>query len=75
MEHPPHPLSPLTPEEITAARDILAAAGLVADSTRFAYLGLEEPAKSDLLASAPGARVDRRVRVMLQDTAGAPARD
>ncbi|WP_208921514.1 primary-amine oxidase [Streptomyces capitiformicae] len=70
-----HPLAPLTPSEITAARTILAQAGLLADTSRFAYLGLEEPEKDRLMAHAPGDPVDRRVRVMLHDTAGAPAHD
>lgn len=63
-----HPLDPLTSDEITTARSILVDAGLVTEPTRFAYLGLEEPAKN-----APPA--GRRVRVLLHDTAGAPARD
>ncbi|WP_215454081.1 primary-amine oxidase [Streptomyces sp. ATCC 21386] len=71
----PHPLAPLTPSEITAARAILAEAGLLTDTSRFAYLGLEEPEKDLLMAHAPGDPVDRRVRVMLHDTAGAPAHD
>ncbi|MHA5047835.1 primary-amine oxidase [Streptomyces sp. SD15] len=75
MSTPPHPLDPLAPEEIGAARDVLLAAGLVADTTRFAYLGLEEPAKQELAGGTPDAPVDRRVRVLLQDTAGAPAHD
>ncbi|WP_406335217.1 primary-amine oxidase [Streptomyces sp. NBC_00203] len=75
MSTPPHPLDPLAPEEISAARDVLLAAGLLTDTTRFAYLGLEEPAKQDLLGRAPDAPADRRVRVLLQDTAGAPAHD
>ncbi|WP_405922889.1 primary-amine oxidase [Streptomyces sp. NBC_00035] len=75
MSAPSHPLDPLTPAEISAAREILLAAGLVADTTRFAYLGLDEPAKQELPGRAPGARADRRVRVLLQDTAGAAAHD
>jgi primary-amine oxidase len=71
----PHPLDPLTPEEITATRDVLAAGGLIGDSTRFVYAGLEEPAKDVLLTHLPGTQPDRRVRVLLHDTAGAPARD
>ncbi|MEU6379164.1 primary-amine oxidase [Streptomyces sp. NPDC046909] len=72
-----HPLDPLTTMEIDTARRTLADAGLLTHSTRFAYLGLEEPAKDDLLAHTPGAPVDRRVRVLLLDTdpAGGPARD
>ncbi|GAQ59784.1 primary-amine oxidase [Streptomyces scabiei] len=73
--HARHPLAPLTPGEITAARAVLARAGLLGDTRRFAYLGLEEPEKDVLRAHAPGDPVDRRVRVMLHDTAGAPAHD
>uniref|UniRef100_A0AAU2A6G9 Amine oxidase n=1 Tax=Streptomyces sp. NBC_00093 TaxID=2975649 RepID=A0AAU2A6G9_9ACTN len=73
----PHPLDSLAPVEIDTARRTLADAGLLTASTRFAYLGLEEPAKGDLLAHAPGVPVDRRVRALLLDTdpAGGPARD
>ncbi|TMR94909.1 primary-amine oxidase [Nonomuraea basaltis] len=70
-----HPLAPLTPDEITAARTVLAEAGLLADTSRFVYLGLEEPEKDLLIAYIPGNAVDRRVRVLLHDIAGAPARD
>jgi primary-amine oxidase len=52
--HAQHPLAPLTPSEITAARTILAEAGLLADTRRFAYLGLEEPEKDLLIAYTPG---------------------
>ena len=52
-----HPLDRLTAEEIAAARAILDAAGLLNPTTRFAYLGLDEPAKSR------GARLHRRHRV------------
>ncbi|MFC4118844.1 primary-amine oxidase [Nonomuraea zeae] len=71
----PHPLDPLTPEDITATYDVLAAGGLVEESTRFAYVGLEEPAKDVLLAHLAGNPPDRRVRVLLHDLDGAPARD
>jgi primary-amine oxidase len=70
-----HPLDALTPDEITAARTLLTASGHATGATRFVYLGLEEPAKADLLAHTPGAPVDRRVRVLLHDTAGGPAHD
>ena len=48
-----HPLQGLSAEEIRAARQLLVDRGLVDDATRFAYLGLEEPAKPDVLSSAP----------------------
>ncbi|MFC5828097.1 primary-amine oxidase [Nonomuraea insulae] len=70
-----HPLDPLTPGEITATRTVLAAAGLVKDTTRVAYAGLEEPAKDTVLGRAADDPIDRRARVLLLDTAGAPPRD
>ncbi|MEU6657646.1 primary-amine oxidase [Streptomyces sp. NPDC046821] len=69
------PLAPVTAEEIQAARDTLRSAGLVAETTRFAYLGLEEPAKEELFDEDTAGPAERRVRVQLQDTAGAPAHD
>jgi len=66
---PTHPLARLTADEIDAARQIITAAGLVTDSTRFAYLGLAEPSKSEVLAYTPGTPIDRRVRAVLIDVA------
>jgi primary-amine oxidase len=67
----PHPLDPATADEYLAGREIMAAAGLLADPVRFAYYGLAEPAKDEVLgsvfkhgASQPG-RVDRRLRAFL----------
>ena len=70
-----HPLDQLTADEITGVRSVLDRAGYLRDATRFVYVGLDEPAKSDLRAFAEGASVDRRVRVLLFDAAGAPGRD
>ncbi|WP_043664382.1 primary-amine oxidase [Streptomyces xylophagus] len=64
-----HPLDPLAPEEITVARELLAAAGLVTETTRFAYLGLLDPPKNT------PAQDDRRLRVLLLDVSGGPSRD
>ena len=47
---PPHPLDPATAAEYLAGRDIMAAAGLLAGLVRFAYYGLEEPPKDEVLA-------------------------
>ncbi|MFD1713344.1 primary-amine oxidase [Amnibacterium flavum] len=58
------PLRSLDGSEITAVRDILTEAGLVTDTTRFAYVGLDEPHKDEILS---GGTVDRRVRVLLLD--------
>src|SRR5579859_2717936 len=58
----PHPLDPATASEYLAGREIMAAAGLLADPVRFAYYGLEEPAKDEVLGAGPA---DRRLRAFL----------
>jgi primary-amine oxidase len=58
----PHPLDPATAAEYLAGREIMAAAGLLADPVRFAYYGLEEPPKDKVLAGGPA---DRRLRAFL----------
>jgi primary-amine oxidase len=70
-----HPLARLTAEEIEDVRSLVADAGLLTDSTRFVFVGLEEPDKRDVLGWRPGAEVDRRVRVLLLDRATGAARD
>ncbi|MGL3805556.1 primary-amine oxidase [Paeniglutamicibacter sp. R2-26] len=63
-----HPLDQLTTDEFSAVRSILDTAGLVPETTRFAYVGLLEPSKDELYPEvSPG--TDRRVRVMLWDAA------
>jgi primary-amine oxidase len=62
-----HPLAPLTADEIDTAREVLAGEGLVNDSTRFVYVGLEEPAKAAVLGHKDGDDVERRLRVLLLD--------
>jgi primary-amine oxidase len=52
---PAHPLEPATAAEYLAGRDILAAAGLLTEPVRFAYYGLEEPAKDEVLAGRDAA--------------------
>jgi primary-amine oxidase len=69
---PAHPLDPATAAEYLAGREIMAAAGLLAEPTRFAYYGLEEPAKGDVLA---GQASDRRLRAFLIDTATGESAD
>jgi primary-amine oxidase len=58
----PHPLDPATAEEYRAGRKILAGAGLLTDQVRFAYYGLEEPPKDEVLAGGPA---ERRLRAFL----------
>jgi primary-amine oxidase len=57
-----HPLDPATAAEYLAGREIMAAAGLLAEPTRFAYYGLAEPPKDEVLAAGPA---DRRLRAFL----------
>src|SRR5687768_5824306 len=64
-----HPLQRLSADEIRAARNVFDKRGLLLPTTRFAYLGLEEPPKHEVLAYRPGAPVDRRVRAVLLDVA------
>ncbi len=64
-EVPAHPLDPATGAEFLAGREILAAGGLLGDSDRFAYYGLAEPPKDEVLAGRP----DRRLRAFLLDVA------
>ena len=64
-----HPLDPVSADEFLAARGVLDAAGLLRPSTRFAYMGLDEPPKSDVLDFEAGGSVDRRVRAFLIDVA------
>jgi len=65
--HPAHPLDPATAAEYLAGRDIMAAAGLLAEPVRFAYYGLEEPPKDDVLAGNAES-ADRRLRAFLVNT-------
>ncbi len=63
--NPAHPLDPATAAEYLAGRDVMAAAGLLADPVRFAYYGLAEPPKDTVLA---GTATDRRLRAFLLNT-------
>jgi len=65
-----HPLDPVSAQEYQAGREVLAAAGLLPPSVRFAYYGLEEPPKDAVLSTegTPPLRVpDRRLRAFLID--------
>ena len=66
----PHPLAPLTGDEIITAREIVAASGRAAvptDTLRYAYVGLCDPPKDLVRALDRGERVDvdRRIRIVL----------
>ena len=71
----PHPLQRLGADEIRLARAVLTEHGLVGGQTRFAYLGLEEPPKQEVLAFKPGEPVERRVRAILLDMGTGAATD
>src|SRR6185437_6286708 len=67
-----HPLDPASAAEYLAGREIMAKAGLLTTPVRFAYYGLEDPAKADVLG---GAETDRRLRAYLVDTATGESTD
>ncbi|MET4721736.1 primary-amine oxidase [Bradyrhizobium japonicum] len=52
----PHPLDPLTAEEITAACTLVRAAAASPENCRFPTVRLEEPTKQDLAAGGAGRR-------------------
>ena len=51
-----HPLSPLTAGEIDEVRDLVA--GTLTGTTRYVYVGLEEPDKAEVLGWSPGTDVE-----------------
>ncbi|MCE3556407.1 primary-amine oxidase [Pseudonocardia sp. RS11V-5] len=69
-----HPLSPLTSDEISIARQVLADADLLPETSRVVFLGLEEPPK-DVLYGPDPASAERVVRALLHDTATPGGRD
>ncbi|MGD9528416.1 primary-amine oxidase [Pseudonocardia sp.] len=64
-----HPLEHTTAAEVERVRDALAAAGLLGETVRVAFLVPEEPAKDAVLAHRDGDDVDRRFRAVLLDLA------
>ncbi len=70
-----HPLDPADGEEFLAGRQILADAGLLGDTVRFAYYGLEEPPKDEVLAGPTDGRPGRRLRAFLIDVATGESAD
>jgi primary-amine oxidase len=69
---PAHPLDPATADEFLAGRQVLAGAGLLGESVRFAYYGLAEPPKDEVLA---GSAPDRRLRAFLIDVSTGESAD
>src|ERR1017187_4576410 len=74
-EYPAHPLDTASAAEYLAGRQILAASGLLGESIRFAYYGLEEPVKHDVLEPPDGQPADRRLRAVLVDDNRGESRD
>ena len=72
---PAHPLDPVSADEYLAGRQILAAAGLLPESVRFAYYGLEEPPKDEVLAGPGGQPADRRLRAFLLNVSSGESAD
>jgi primary-amine oxidase len=70
-----HPLDPADGAEFLAGRQILAGAALLGDTARFAYYGLEEPPKDEVLAGPPDGRPGRRLRAFLIDVATGESAD
>ncbi len=66
------PLIDLSAEELAAVREVLVGAGLVAETTRFVYVGLDEPTKDELVDPAG---CERRARVLLHDMRVPAAKD
>ncbi len=65
----PHPLDPLSKDELTNTAAVLKAAGKVADSTRFVLIHLHEPPKEKVLAYRPGQTLPRQAFAVLYDWA------
>jgi len=63
-----HPLDPLTPEEISAASQILKRERGLKDSARFVYVSLKEPAKQAVL-SFNGNGIDRQAFIAIRERA------
>jgi primary-amine oxidase len=64
-----HPLDPLTEAEIEAATSILKRDRGLADSARFVYVTLHEPAKDAVLNYQPGQQLDRQAHIVLRERA------
>lgn len=60
-----HPLSLLTPQEVTTARAVLERAGELTEGASIVHILLDEPAKDLLAAWRPGDPVDRRVKALV----------
>jgi primary-amine oxidase len=66
----PHPLEPLSAEEITRAVEILRAERDLADTVRFSTVELHEPSKAEVLDWPLSGPVEREAFMILMDRAG-----
>ncbi|MHA6764136.1 primary-amine oxidase [Streptacidiphilus sp. PAMC 29251] len=71
----PHPLDPASAEEFATGRAVLDQHGLLGPNTRFAYFGLEEQPKGEVLAHLPGAPLRRSLRALLIDVVTGASQD
>jgi primary-amine oxidase len=71
----PHPLDPLTEDEVRAATAALKADARIPDTALCATVALHEGPKDHVLAHRPGDPVDRRVRYHLYDKPSRSAYD
>src|SRR5438552_3876521 len=65
----PHPLDPLTPDEMATAVRVLEGEKRLTKRSRFPLLALHEPPKKDVLAWKPGQPVGRRAFAVVLDRA------
>jgi primary-amine oxidase len=63
----PHPLDPLSGEEVRAAVSILRTHGPASDHLRFVSVNLHEPTKTELESIGAGNTVDRRAFIIVID--------
>ena len=64
----PHPLDPLTEDEIKAAVSLLKAEGKSTHYVIYSFIGLQEPPKDEVLAFKVGDPIVRRVKIVCYDT-------
>jgi primary-amine oxidase len=62
---PPHPLDPLSPDEVRAAVAAVKADGRIDDGARFATITVEPPSRAALDGHRPGQPVERHVRLII----------
>ncbi|OHV32803.1 MULTISPECIES: primary-amine oxidase [Pseudofrankia] len=63
----PHPLEPLSGDEVRAATAILTTSDLFVEGSRFAYVELAEPPKAQVVAWTAGTPWDRQAAMVLRN--------